>query len=393
MKVQFVNDGQRGRGHACFVCADVIEPPAKFSFSLCRASDMTFLGKSGWQNAEEKHIPDDWAQKNNAAVLYIGPAVVDFLDENENYRLTLFAGGLSPQKAAFSIATINRSLREGPGLVQGAVSGEAPSEEEQTQPPAGPEQQPADAREPAVEEPVIMPPPVGSSNKFPAALAVVLALLLLLGGGFWWYVRQSAETPPIGRDAVQQAPDTAKTPENAPEQVQKDEPEAERAGSGIPGAEQILPGTQATDETPETPVGDTKPAPGVREQVRQFLRDQQASAQDAMTLYRTLSQTPDGARPETQDSVYRLLYFASQKGDVEATFALARCVDPATPVFGTIPKDAREAWIHYAAVVQEKPEAAHAMQTLKAWLENEADRGNALARQWIDAIAKDNVNP
>lgn len=374
MKVQFVNDEQRGRGYACFVCADVIEPSTKFSFSLCRASDLTFLGKSGWQSAEEKHIPGDCAQRNNAAVLYVGPDIVDSLDENENYRLTLFAGGLSPQKAAFSIVSINRSLRAGQGLVQGVVPGAVPPAEEQPQTPAGPEAQPADA----LEEPMAAPPPVAPVNRFPAAAAVALALLLLLGGGLWWHLRQSAETPPAGQDAAQQTPETAKTPETPPGQAQKDGPKAEPA----------LPGTPA-DETPQAHAPETKPAPGAREQVRQFLRDQQATAQDAMALYHALSQTPDGTRPETQDSVYRLLYFASQKGDAEATLALARCVDPATPVFGTISKDAREAWAHYAAVVKQKPEAAHDMQTLKAWLESEAGRGSSLARQWIDAIAKD----
>jgi hypothetical protein len=44
-------------------------------------------------------------------------------------------------------------------------------------------------------------------------------------------------------------------------------------------------------------------------------------------------------------------------------------------------------------VVKQKPDAAHDMQTLKAWLESEAGKGNTLARQWIDAIAKGNANP
>jgi hypothetical protein len=374
MKVQFVNDERRGRGYARFVCADVIAPSAKFGFSLCRASDLMFLGKSGWQSAEEKHIPDDWAQKDNAAVLYVGPAIVDSLDENENYRLTLSADGLSPQKAAFSIAGVNRSFRAGQDLVQGVAPRAARPEEEQPQTPAEPEQQPVDARE----EPAVTPPPAAPSRKFPTLLAGVLALLLLLGGGFWWHARQNAKTPPDGRNDVQQTPGTAKTPENAPDQAQ---------------AEQPSPEAQPPDEPPQTPDGETKPTPGAREQVRQFLRDEQASARDAMVLYHALSQTPDGAKPETQDSVYRLLYFASRKGDAEAVFALARCVDPSTPSFGTIPKDAREAWAHYAAAVPQKPEAAHDMRTLKEWLENEAGRGNVLARQWMDAIARDNVNP
>ncbi|MDR3357296.1 MAG: hypothetical protein LBN96_00240 [Desulfovibrio sp.] len=340
MKVRFVNDDQRGRGYACFVCADVIEPSAKFAFSICKASDMTFLGKSGWQSAEEKHVPDSWARKDNTAALYVGPAVVDSLDENENYRLTLFAGGLAPQKSAFSITNVNRSFREGQSLVQGAVPRAAPPEEEQPETPAGPEQPPADARE----EPVADTPPPARSVRLPAVFAAALALVLLLGGGLWRYARQNVNTP-------------------------------------------------ATDETPRTQAENPEPAPGAREQVRQFLRDPQTSAREAMTLYHALSRAPDGTGPETQDAVYRLLYFASQKGDAEATLALARCVDPATPAFGTIPKDAREAWGHYAAVVQKKPEAAHDMQTLKAWLETEAGGGNALARQWIDAIAGDAANP
>ena len=112
-----------------------------------------------------------------------------------------------------------------------------------------------------------------------------------------------------------------------------------------------------------------------------------------MDLYRVLAQTPDAAKAETQDAVYRLLYFAAQQGDAEATFALAQCVDPNTPAFGTIPKDAREAWKHYAAVLQQKPETTRAVQALKTWLENEAGKGNILAQQWIESIAKDHANP
>ncbi|MDR2574431.1 MAG: hypothetical protein LBC94_08865 [Desulfovibrio sp.] len=380
MKVQCHNDERRG--HARFICTDLAEPPSGISFSLCRASDQTFLGKSGWQSAEEHLMPDSHVWESGALALSVGPVVTDSLDENENYRLTLFADRLPPQMAAFSIAGVNRSLRKSQSLVQGVAPEPEPTEMER-QSEDSQNNARKDVGEDTREEPLTMSQPKTSSGGFSAAFAVIFVLLLLLGGGFWWHARQKAEAD--SRNTAQQSIETANAPKGAPDNA-AEAAQAESVASGPNGAS-----SEARRTANEPPQGSSALTP--RERVREFMRDERASAQGAMTLYHDLSGLPDGGSPETRDAVYRLLYFASQQGDAEATFALARCVDPATPAFGTIPKNAPEAWTYYTAVVKEKPEAADSMRDLKIWLENAAGKGEAQARQWIEAIVRDNAKP
>ncbi|MDR1777821.1 MAG: hypothetical protein LBR31_08365 [Desulfovibrio sp.] len=390
MKVQYINDEQRGRGYARFVCMELDASSPRFGFSLCRASDQTFLGKSGWQSAEEKHSPDACERENNATILLVGPSVVDWLDENENYRLTLFDEAVPLQRAAFSITNVNRSLRQGQGNVQSVPL---------PQPPPASETPPEEPRQEPEETLVIMPPPV-SRGKFPAVAVAALILLLLLGGAVWWYMRQQSADAAPAASVVRQTQEQAEKPEKAASETgaakasdrPEDESGKEQAVRPESGTPLESPAPQKPEENPP-PRAQAERALTAREQVRLFLSDAQASPQGAMSLYQSLSQAPDGGTQETQDSVYRLLYFAAQKGDAEAAFVLAQCADPTTPPFGTIAKDGHEAWTRYAAVVGQKPEAARNMQTLKVWLENEAGRGSIQARQWIEAIARDRQNP
>lgn len=352
MKARYKNDGDRGRGFACFECAEVLEPSAQYLFSLCKASDNTFLGKSSWQSAEEKHSPDEWRQDGGKALLYVGPSIVDRLAENENYQLVLYTENLLPQKANFSIAEVNRSPRTDQGFVQGV--GPATPQTQQIEPPA-PSESDASAPE-RLTESDIAASPSAPPNKLP----IIFVLILLIGGGVWWFTRQKSENPPVAEQNAE--PDQAARPfeqEKNPEET-------------------------------KTPESATPPALPPREQVRQYLRGA-PTAQGAMDLYRILTASPDSAAGDTRDSVYRLLYFAAQQGDAAAVFGLAQCVDPAKPVWGSIPKNGREAWAGYARVAAKEPDAAKAMHTLKKWLEDEAARGNAHALQWVDEIAKDSV--
>jgi hypothetical protein len=364
MKVQCKNDDPRGRGYVCFFCSDLIDPSAQYSFSLCRASDQTFLGKAGWQSAEEKHTPDECRQEGDSGVLHVGPSIVDFLDANENYRLTLYARNLSPQKAAFSILSINRSLRASQGVVPAGTRVETP-----VRPAGEPEAAPEPEQNP---EPAAAPSPPAASGKMPV-IAVGLVLLLLAGGGAWWFMRQKPALPPAGEQAA--------APEEAPKPAPEAKAEAER-DAGRAGREPPVP------EKTEQPGASSEEVLSPREQVRRYLRAE-PSAQGAMELYRLLADSPEGSREDTRDAAYRLLYFAAQQGDSEAALATARCVDPATPAWGSIPKDGREAWAAYSKVASGKAEAARAMEALKKWLEDEATRGNAQARRWIDEIARD----
>jgi hypothetical protein len=356
MKVLCHNDRQRGRGYLRLVCTDGAGRAPEYSFSICRASDQTFLGRSGWQNTEEKLRPEAGGAEGEAAVLHVGPDISDQLDENENYRLTLFADGFAPQRGTFSVAGINRSLRKSQNTVQGVMPPPLPAS------PEAETSRQADVQEECVRKEPVRPLPHAAPGKTSKWIAAVIALLLILSGGVFW-----RHTRPL--------PLTPEPAEN----------------SGV-RAEQA-PASPRADEPTPAQSGEAGPALTAREQIRQFVNDPQASAQGAMDLYRILSRAPDADKEENQDSVYRLLYFASQKGDAEATYTLARHADPAMPPFGSIPKDGHEAWRLYAAVSGQKPEAVAGMQTLKAWLENEADKGNIFAARWLEAIAKDGAIP
>lgn len=366
MKALCENDAVRGRGYARFCCAEVTDLNAQYSFSLCRASDQTFLGRTGWQNAEEQHSPEGQSMEGDRLILSVGPSIVDNLDENENYRLSLHAPGLAPQRAAFSIAQINRSLRDAAGSLQmpTVAAASQPAPEPHPLPPP-PDEAPIDAPEPQRQKSVL-----------PLVLAVLL-VLALAGGGLWWYMQKdkAAEQTATTEQAAEQAAPADKKDDAKPE-PEKAQPEPEKA-----------------PEKAETKPAEAQPAPqpapvlAPRERVRQYLGGS-PTAPGAMQMADELLAGPDGAKPDTQDSVYRLHYYAQQQGDANAMLSLARSADPTQPAWGSLPKNAAEAWVLYAAAAPQKPEAAQAMQGLKQWLETEAAKGNKQALGWIEEIGR-----
>ncbi|MDR1490795.1 MAG: hypothetical protein LBS65_10020 [Desulfovibrio sp.] len=373
MKTQFKNDERRGRGYAGFYCTELSDPAAPYSFSLCRASDMTFLGLSGWQSAEEKHKPDSQERDDTGVVLHVGPAIVDCLDENENYRLTLYADGLAAQKTSFSITSVYRSL----SAASGALQLNAPRDE----PKAAPEPEPApeETLEPAAETVLAKP------NKILPLAVGFLILALLAAGGVWWYMRQNIDAAaPVAEQKSE--PEKVAEPDKAPGQT------AAEAGKGT--AEEVK--TEAVkqggaQEIPqEAPRATSEPVLSAREKTRFYLGGT-PDAKGAMELSRTLLASPEGKEADTLDAVYRLFYFASRQGDVEALLSLAAIVDPVAPAWGSIPKNGSEAWSYYAKVAGERPETVRALEALKKWLEDEAAKGNAQALRWIEEIARENA--
>ncbi|MBO4313914.1 MAG: hypothetical protein J5838_06415, partial [Desulfovibrio sp.] len=94
-----------------------------------------------------------------------------------------------------------------------------------------------------------------------------------------------------------------------------------------------------------------------------------------------LSKELDKATAEQQDAVYRLLYFAASGNVAESFVSYARCLDPAEPAWGSIKKDAAEAWEYYRKAGT--PEAAEAMKKMKEWTEAAAKAGNRDAAAWL----------
>jgi hypothetical protein len=358
MKVHCDNDATRGRGHARFVCSEISGTAAQYTFSLCRASDQTFLGKSGWQSGEEKHSPDSQRANGAEVILFVGPSITDALDDNENYRLTIYAEGMSAQASVFSITNLNRGLRSGAGVVQMVAPRPDPAPPA-TAPEVLPEPEVALPEPEPQDVPPEPPPPAGKTKSGGLVAVGVLLALALAGTAVWWFAlrEQPREAPP----------QTGEQPQDRPESTPRQPPEPPQAKEDA--------------QPPAQPLS-------AREQVRQYLGGA-PTVQGAMDLSRSLTASQKELPLETQDSVYRLLYFAARNGDADAKLQLAKIADPLTPAWGSLRKNAAEAWRNYGAVAPQKPEAAQAMQDLKKWLEDETARGNAEARAWIEDIARD----
>jgi len=379
MKAAFENNMERGRGYARLRLSEVANPASGgWRFSLCRGSDMTYLARSGWQSSEDFTEPETYTADGDDLILHIGPDVVNRLDPNENYRITLQSDSQSSQSATFAITTLNRTLMD----TQGHISSE--TAKKLVVPP--PQPQPALDSEPAPDDtPLSVPPPLpeaSQKSRLPMMLAALLVLVLLGGGAlaFWFMTNKSGASEIVPPAPVPSEEKAEPTQAASPEPVTPEE-KAEPAQAA--SSEPVTPEKKA-EEKPE-PAKAAPPVPvSTREQVNEYLRANPA-AQGAMELAATLQQSS----AEDQDALYRLWLFAADAGDAAAYLYLARTVDPALPAWGSILKNGAEAWHLYAKVAPQQPDAASAMHTLRQWMETEAENGNKEAIGWIHKIAED----
>lgn len=364
MNVRFVNDTARGRGYGILHLSD-LDPMVvgEGRFSLCRAADMCYLTKNNWQNAEEFQVPQSCMVQNGEVLLYVGPDVVDQLQVNENYRLCLACPDGQSQRSVLAIDSIYYSLAGQKGNAQ--IYSETPPAA--TVPPLQDE-----PKEPTPEPMLLMQPPEPASQKRLWPLALGLCILALLGG-VWWYVHPGAKV------TEQTTADTAP----------KLEPNQPSAPAAPPKADTATP--DPVPPVAEKPKSDpAAPPPSAREQVRTFFAGLPA-AETALALAKQLP--TDTA--EDQDALYRLYYFASE-GTTSARETLpflAKAVDPTTPMWGSITKDAVEAWIYYQKMdtLSDATLTAQAKQqqdALKTWLTAESAKGNAKATHWLEQLTK-----
>ena len=380
MKAVFENTMERGRGYALLRLSEVAHSSSGgWRFSLCRASDMTYLGRSGWQNSEDFTEPETYTANGDELVLHIGPDVVNQLDPNENYRISLQSGTQPSQKATFAITTLNRTLMDTQGYVASATAKKtvAPAPEPQPEPEPESEPTPPDDAAPIAS---LSLPEAPKRSRFPLVTALFVLLLLGGGGGAYWFMTQKSGAPEV-------APPPAQS-EAKPEPAKQEEKQEEKAEPAK--AESPEPAKQEEKPDPAQPAEKSEPekaAPQVvlstRDQTNQYLGGN-PTAQGARELAATLQQSS----AEDQDALFRLWYFAAGAGDPAACLSLARVVDPALPAWGSIRKNGAEAWSLYAKALPQHPDAAGAQRDLKQWLEKEAAAGNREAIGWIRAISE-----
>lgn len=363
MKVVYENDAAKGPGYGFFCLREVrLEPPVEdCRFSVRRSSDRQCLMAGGWQDAERPLAPEGVSARDGDLLLAVGPAVVDQLDELETYRLTVFAADGTREAGILELRGVVYSPMHGGGSVSGVT------ERPQTPPPPQPPVVPApvvpeeDAaataavEEPLVEEVVTPPSRPTSVLRSRWLWAAVCLLVVVLAAAGWWYWRQHRQATPVAAPAPEPA---ASTEAPAPTPPPTD--------AAVPAAEKAAP----ADKAPEPPLA----------QARAFLRAKGAPDQ-ALALSQRMPQTPDG-----RDAAFLLLNAAAEGGQSQAMLLLARFYDPTdTAPAGTIVKDAAQARVWYAKARDAgEADAPSRLDALDAWLRQQADKGDARAKDILD---------
>lgn len=350
MKVEYKDDSLSGAGNGILVITESGMADGPWSLSIQRASDRKFLtGNAAGQWTGEKFFmslpPEKWSDGSLAFAL--GPEIVDSLDAQEQYRVTLKNAAGETEQARLKPGVITYSPGgnvDNTGR-QKSQAKSTPRPEPKPAPVAEAVEKPLKAE--AAEKPLEMTPPkseepeveVKDSRKKSRLAMLVIALLAAMCLA-WWYLDKRREDAPV-------AP-----PAKSAQQEKKT----------------------------ETPAA----AQSAEERVRQFFKGQNPTPQAALELAGQI-----GSSPASQDAVYRLYYFAAGKNDPAALLLYGACIDPSLPKWGTINKDGREAWDTYKKALQAEPEKARAaMDNLRAWLEKEAAAGNAQAKTWLAETAR-----
>ena len=140
MKASYANDTGKGPGYGFLLLADTGALAASEGIRFCikRASDRKCLGQGGWQPAEMFLEPDALVQDGMDFQLAVGPAVVDNLDAQETYSITLKdADGAQGSAARQVEGVIYSPLSGGQGI--GSIAAPKPT----APPPPAPKSEPA----------------------------------------------------------------------------------------------------------------------------------------------------------------------------------------------------------------------------------------------------------
>lgn len=348
MKASFANDRQAGPGHGLLLILGETPEPGPCGVAIQRASDHAFLAAGSEWKSQKYFLPLEAAQAENGLAIAIGPDLTDQLATSETYRVILRDASGRESPASLRIDEIIYSPEP---KADNAPAARDPAPE-QTDEPAQ-----AEAGFPGLQEPqgqvpesVLLPPLAPPTPETPRAengvqawknrkagfwiMAATIALGCVLLGIFLNSSRQGGEARP-------------------------EHPAGANASEGSKTGAEVM--------------------------VRRFFEEgSPGGAQAAMSLAAGIK----GSNAAEQDALYRLYYYAAGQGDPGGLAAYARCLDPALPAWGSIQKDALRAWESYAAAHARGIDSATAMRRLRAWLEQEKERGNVQAGSWLMQIPK-----
>jgi hypothetical protein len=343
----------------------------KLTFTLMRASDQKYLGIKGWQESQaEMNAPDIFVEQDSLYIA-LGPHIVDQLDMQENYRVTLADHGLKAGSMTLShIRGIKYSSRRGSGHIQRPTAEYAESEHTSNLPGGGKTERatqgggaPFSAAPPSSSPqteacapgkqvtPAATDEDAGNAGRQSglsdtadkkqshrkALLSGVFCLLLISAGGAFFVMKENTGTSQLTPEtSVPKQPETS-----APKQREASTPKRRAA---------------------EHLAGNPSPESSVR-------------------LGRELYGEPDGA-----DAAFILFDDAASKGNVDAMLETGDFYSPAvTREHGTIKKDPFMAFEHYSnAAKAAAPDAAERLSRLKQWADEEARRGSSSAKALLE---------
>ncbi len=351
MKAQYRDNGSPGYGQ--LILTEALFPDSPWTMSLQRASDKKFLTgrtRNPWVGETVFLAVDGGAGPDGSLIINIGPVIVDQLDPQEQYAITIRGEG---QEARGRLRVVSVTYSAAGSLGTPTAESQASRQPAPALPPETEPQPQAEPQSPSQPNPAETPPRTQEPLQMPPANVPAKSktwrwaiLALLVAGCIAWFVLDPR------KDSDKPAPPATSKPE--PEQIVTMPPK--------PAAE-----------------------PGVEEQVRKFFASGNITPNAAAALAAKLQQKS----PAEKDAVYRLLYFAAENGDTSVLPKYGESLDPSVPQFGTIKKDAVEAWAIYKRLKQTSPQAADAaMERLYSWLKKEAGLGNAQARDWLRQIDK-----
>lgn len=368
MKVDYKDNASLGPGNGILTFSECLPPDQPWSISIQRASDQNFMtGKKAKQWVGETFfMPLQGSVKPDGALeLFIGPAIVDSLDQQEQYRVALKGKDGDVQKGRLKVGQISFSLS---GSLDNTAQGPEIINQPEPEPPVNqppltdtPEPEPQTNTlerepEPPVDKPessaLNEPLPMGDQPAQPAKKHlwryIILALLAILC--IAWFLLEKFYK---GDEAQEPAQEPAK--------------------------EEPAPKSEPPKEAPPAP----EPPKSAEEQVRTFFNGKEYTPAEALALARTLPKNT----PAEQDAIYRLYYFAGTHNEPDAMLEYAACVDPSKPNWGSIQKDGAMALgIYQDAQKHNVPGAEQAAAALRKWLEDQAAGGNAQAKVWLDQI-------
>lgn len=353
MKAEYKNDTNKGPGYGLIIFTESLFPSEPWMVALQRSSDGKFLveGGNGQWVGESAFFPLQGTvnEDGSSLELFLDPPVIDSLDQQEQYRISLKGSDGEPQRArlkmnpiAFSradrldnTAQMRRKEKKlAPPETDKEIRTEANTKKTGEVPPQSAPAQDVGTAAPENLEMARPPEPAAKGSKM--QLWILLALLVagtLLG----FFLLKS--NPEKNADLPEQS---------APKQ-------------------------------------DQKKAESAEDQVRKFFSQNSPTAQGALALAKSLPKT----NLADQDAVYRLYYYAVGNNDPNAFLPYGDCLNPALPKWGSISKNAPDAMEAYEKAKQSNPEAAQkAIDDMLAWLEKQAAEGNAEAQEWLGKIKK-----